>query len=403
MALIQARQLSKSFSGKAAVRGLSFDVVPGSVTGFLGPNGAGKSTTMRLMLGLDNGEGLTTYDGVSYRDLKEPLRHVGSVLDAKPFHPTRRAIDHLRMLAVSNNIPMTRVTDVINLVGLGDVARARPKTFSLGMGQRLGAGHGPARRPRHPDPRRTRQRFGPSGRALVAQHAQDAGLAGAVDLRLQSPALGDGPDGRSPRRDRPRFPDRQRRDGRLHLDQQPQRRRHPCRQRRADDSRAPGQECGRGRRAGRQARDHRDGLRRRRWTGPRARRTSLRAQQPSGDPRGGVSRRHRCVRGVPRVDGLRARVRTSLRWSDGRAAGVRTSRRATGNSQAMGSSRATARRLRQQGYGPPPGQGYGPPPGQGYGQPPVHGYGPPPGHGGPPPPHDPNAPRDDRPQNGDDR
>ncbi len=138
MALIQARELGKAFSGKAAVRGLSFDVVPGSVTGFLGPNGAGKSTTMRLMLGLDNGHGVTTYDGVRYRDLKQPLRHVGSVLDAKPFHPTRKAVNHLRMLAVSNDIARSRVDDVINLVGLGDVANAKPKTFSLGMGQRLG-------------------------------------------------------------------------------------------------------------------------------------------------------------------------------------------------------------------------------------------------------------------------
>ncbi len=138
MALIQARGLSKTFKGKAAVRGLAFDVVPGSVTGFLGPNGAGKSTTMRLMLGLDNGEGVTTYDGVAYRDLKQPMRHVGSVLDAKPFHPTRKAVNHLRMLAASNAISQTRVTDVINIVGLGDVANAKPKTFSLGMGQRLG-------------------------------------------------------------------------------------------------------------------------------------------------------------------------------------------------------------------------------------------------------------------------
>jgi ABC-2 type transport system ATP-binding protein len=138
MALIQARGLSKTFGGKPAVRGLSFDVVPGSVTGFLGPNGAGKSTTMRLMLGLDNGEGVTTYDGAVYRDLRQPMRHVGTVLDAKPFHPTRTAVNHLRMLAVSNKIPTSRVTDVINLVGLGDVARAKPKTYSLGMGQRLG-------------------------------------------------------------------------------------------------------------------------------------------------------------------------------------------------------------------------------------------------------------------------
>jgi ABC-2 type transport system ATP-binding protein len=136
--LIQARGLTKYFSGKAAVKDLSFDVVPGSVTGFLGPNGAGKSTTMRLMLGLDNGAGLTTYDGVAYRDLREPLRQVGSVLDAKPFHPTRKAENHLRMLAASQRIPNSRVTEVINIVGLGEVARAKPKTFSLGMGQRLG-------------------------------------------------------------------------------------------------------------------------------------------------------------------------------------------------------------------------------------------------------------------------
>jgi ABC-2 type transport system ATP-binding protein len=138
MALIQARGLSKTFGKKPAVRELSFDVVPGSVTGFLGPNGAGKSTTMRLMLGLDNGEGVTTYDGVPYRDLKQPLRQVGSVLDAKPFHPTRKAVNHLRMLAISNDIPTARVSEVISVVGLGEVANAKPKTFSLGMGQRLG-------------------------------------------------------------------------------------------------------------------------------------------------------------------------------------------------------------------------------------------------------------------------
>ncbi len=138
MPLVQARGLQKSFRGKVAVHDLSFDVVPGSVTGFLGPNGAGKSTTMRLMLGLDNGDGLTTYDGVRYHDLDQPLRHVGSVLDAKPFHPTRRAADHLWMLAASNDIPRRRVDEVLDIVGLHDVSRGRPRTFSLGMGQRLG-------------------------------------------------------------------------------------------------------------------------------------------------------------------------------------------------------------------------------------------------------------------------
>jgi ABC-2 type transport system ATP-binding protein len=138
MPFIQARSLSKSFGTKSAVRGLSFDVQPGSVTGFLGPNGAGKSTTMRLMLGLDNGEGVTTFDGRRYLDLDNPLRHVGTVLDAKPFHPTRTAANHLRMVAAANAIPKARIYDVLNLVGLGDVANNKPKTFSLGMGQRLG-------------------------------------------------------------------------------------------------------------------------------------------------------------------------------------------------------------------------------------------------------------------------
>jgi ABC-2 type transport system ATP-binding protein len=138
MPFIQARSLSKSFGAKAAVRGLSFDVPPGSVTGFLGPNGAGKSTTMRMMLGLDNGEGVTTFDGKRYVDLDTPLRHVGTVLDAKPFHPTRTAANHLRMVAAANSIPKSRIYDVLNLVGLGDVANHKPRTFSLGMGQRLG-------------------------------------------------------------------------------------------------------------------------------------------------------------------------------------------------------------------------------------------------------------------------
>jgi ABC-2 type transport system ATP-binding protein len=138
MPFIQARSLSKSFGAKVAVRGLSFDVPPGSVTGFLGPNGAGKSTTMRMMLGLDNGEGVTTFDGKRYVDLDTPLRHVGTVLDAKPFHPTRTAANHLRMVAAANSISKSRIYDVLNLVGLGDVANNKPRTFSLGMGQRLG-------------------------------------------------------------------------------------------------------------------------------------------------------------------------------------------------------------------------------------------------------------------------
>lgn len=138
MALIEARGLGKSYGSKRAVDDLSFTVKPGSVTGFLGPNGSGKSTTMRLMLGLDAGQGTTTFDGKTFGELHHPMRHVGALLEAKPFHPTRRARDHLRMLAAANDVSTQRVDEVIRLVGLESVARGRPRKFSLGMGQRLG-------------------------------------------------------------------------------------------------------------------------------------------------------------------------------------------------------------------------------------------------------------------------
>jgi ABC-2 type transport system ATP-binding protein len=138
VAVIEARDLAKSYKGKAAVAGLSFDVRPGTVTGFLGPNGAGKSTTMRLMIGLDRGEGTCTFDGKPFQAYAEPMREIGSLLEAKPFHPTRTARNHLRMLASANRIPDGRVDEVLGLVGLGDVAGKKPSTFSLGMGQRLG-------------------------------------------------------------------------------------------------------------------------------------------------------------------------------------------------------------------------------------------------------------------------
>ncbi len=138
MATIEAHGLGKSYGGKPAVADLSFEVRPGSVTGFLGPNGAGKSTTMRLMLGLDNGAGSTTYDGKPFVELRHPMRHVGALLEAKPFHPTRKARNHLRMLAAANGISTARVDEVLALVGLTEVAKAKPKGFSMGMGQRLG-------------------------------------------------------------------------------------------------------------------------------------------------------------------------------------------------------------------------------------------------------------------------
>jgi len=138
MAVIEAIGLGKHYGNRAAVINLSFRVEPGSVTGFLGPNGSGKSTTMRLMLGLDNGDGRTTFDGREFRSLPDPMRHVGALLEAKAFHPTRKARDHLRLLAAANSIPDTRVDEVLAMVGLSQVALDKPKKFSLGMGQRLG-------------------------------------------------------------------------------------------------------------------------------------------------------------------------------------------------------------------------------------------------------------------------
>ncbi len=137
--MIEVDQLSKRFGPVTAVDGLSFAVRPGQVTGFLGPNGAGKSTTMRLILGLDHpNTGTATIDGKRYRDLVEPLRVVGALLEAKTVHPGRSAYNHLLVLAQTQGLPRTRVDEVLELVGLREVADKRVGGFSLGMGQRLG-------------------------------------------------------------------------------------------------------------------------------------------------------------------------------------------------------------------------------------------------------------------------
>ncbi len=137
--MIEARGLRKRYGSTVAVDGLSFDVRPGVVTGFLGPNGSGKSTTMRMMLGLDEPDaGQVRINGRRYRDLPWPLRDVGALLEAKAFHPGRTARAHLRALAASNDIPRSRVDEVLGIVGLAGAARRRAGTFSLGMAQRLG-------------------------------------------------------------------------------------------------------------------------------------------------------------------------------------------------------------------------------------------------------------------------
>jgi len=137
--MIEARQLRKRYGEKVAVDGVTFTVHPGRVTGFLGPNGAGKSTTMRMIVGLDRPtDGEVTVNGKPYRTHSAPLREVGALLEAKAAHSGRTARSHLRALAQTHGIGRARVNEVIDLVGLTDVAGKRAGGFSLGMGQRLG-------------------------------------------------------------------------------------------------------------------------------------------------------------------------------------------------------------------------------------------------------------------------
>jgi len=137
--MIEVRELTKRYGSTLAVDALSFDLRPGTVTGFLGANGSGKSTTMRMMLGLDTPDGgRVRIGGQPYRALRWPLREVGALLEARAFHPGRTARSHLAALAASNAIPQSRVDEVLEIVGLTTAARKRAGKFSLGMAQRLG-------------------------------------------------------------------------------------------------------------------------------------------------------------------------------------------------------------------------------------------------------------------------
>ncbi len=138
MSVVEAVGLGKTYGDTRAVDQLSFTLRPGIVTGFLGPNGAGKSTTLRLMLGLDRGDGSTLWDGRPLVAHEHVTKVVGAHLDAKFFHPSRSARNHLRLLATEASVPQARIDEVIRLVGLDGVAKKRPSGFSLGMGQRLG-------------------------------------------------------------------------------------------------------------------------------------------------------------------------------------------------------------------------------------------------------------------------
>jgi ABC-2 type transport system ATP-binding protein len=137
--MIEVEQVTKRYGEKVAVDDLSFTVRPGTVTGFLGPNGAGKSTTMRVILGLDRpNAGRATINGRAYQDLEAPLHEIGAMLEARAIHTGRSAYHHLLAMARTHGIGRSRVQEVIELVGLSDVARKRAGGFSLGMGQRLG-------------------------------------------------------------------------------------------------------------------------------------------------------------------------------------------------------------------------------------------------------------------------
>jgi ABC-2 type transport system ATP-binding protein len=137
--MIDVAHLSKRYGDRLAVDDLTFRVRPGIVTGFLGPNGAGKSTTMRMILGLDAPTaGTVTVGGRRYADHPAPLREVGALLEARAVHTGRSARDHLLAMAATHGIGRRRVDEVIDLVGLGEVAGKRAGGFSLGMGQRLG-------------------------------------------------------------------------------------------------------------------------------------------------------------------------------------------------------------------------------------------------------------------------
>ena len=137
--MIEISGLTKRYGQVAAIEDVTFTARPGRVTGFLGPNGAGKSTTLRVLIGLDRASsGSAHIEGGPYRELAQPLRSVGSMLDGAFALPERRGIDHLRWIAQSNAIGAHRVSEVLEMVGLTGAAKTRVRKYSLGMKQRLG-------------------------------------------------------------------------------------------------------------------------------------------------------------------------------------------------------------------------------------------------------------------------
>ncbi len=207
--VIEVTDLSKRFGSRVAVDHLSFSAQPGRVTGFLGPNGSGKSTTMRCMVGLDRPQtGHTRFSGRRFTDIVRPLTEIAALLDAGYVHPGRTGRDHLRWLAASNGLGMSRVDDVLAMVGMSEVGSLRVRA--------LLAGHAPAARPRrraarrsaHGDPRRAGQRARSGRHQVGARRARLPRRRRSNGPGQQPSAVGDATDGARPRRDRAGAADR---------------------------------------------------------------------------------------------------------------------------------------------------------------------------------------------------
>ena len=245
--MITAHSLTKRYGEATAVDDLTFEVPSGEVTGFLGPNGSGKSTTMRMIMGLDLPDsGSALIDGKRYCELDWPLREVGALLDAKAFHPARTARNHLRWLALANDIPSGRVDEVLDQVGLTSVAKRRVGKFSLGMTQRLGIAAALLGDPGVLLFDEPVNGLDPEGIRWVRHFLRDLARRGPNGARVEPPHQRDVADRRPAGGDRSGAPDRRDERGRL---RRPQRRRgsaprHPgCGHVRRQSDRGRGHGC----------------------------------------------------------------------------------------------------------------------------------------------------------------
>ena len=217
MAAIELHGLTKRFGAVTAVDDLTLELGAGTVTGFLGPNGAGKTTTLRMLLGLvAPTAGTATFDGRRYVDLDEPARQVGAVLEASSFHPGRRAVDHLRILASAAGLPAQRVDEALAQVAMTEHAHRRVGGFSLGMRQRLGLAAALLGEPSVLVLDEPANGLDPEGVHWLRTLPAQPGRRRAHRRRVQPPARRGRPD-RRPRRDPRQGPaDHQRPAGRAH-------------------------------------------------------------------------------------------------------------------------------------------------------------------------------------------